>query len=112
MTIKQTLIAACGILALMLTGNLLLRTKPVQASPLSTTPTVTMVEAVETVLAANPGTAAIDVNLEHENNKLAWEVELNNDLEVYIDANTKEIVKTEQGWNLADVPFLANWMPN
>ncbi|MCX7594641.1 MAG: PepSY domain-containing protein [Fischerella sp.] len=112
MIIKQAIIAACGIAALIIGGNWLLRNKPVQASPHNTVPSVTMVEAIEKVLAANPGTAAIDVNLEHVNNNLAWEVELNNDLEVYIDANTKEIVKTEQGWNLTDVPLLANWMPN
>ncbi|RUT02010.1 hypothetical protein DSM106972_060850 [Dulcicalothrix desertica PCC 7102] len=112
MTIKQTIMAACGILAVMLGANWFLRTQPVQASTDDTVPAITMVEAVETVLAANPGTKAIDVNLERENNNLAWEVELNNDLEVYIDANTKEIIKTEQGWDLKDVPFLANWMPN
>ncbi|NJL10124.1 MAG: PepSY domain-containing protein [Calothrix sp. SM1_7_51] len=68
-----------------------------------------MVQAVEKVLNANPGTAAVDVNLEHANNKLAWEVVLNNNLEVYIDANTREIIKTEQGWNLAELPFMNNW---
>jgi hypothetical protein len=112
MGIKQTIIAACGVVALSLVGSWFFRTRPVQASPDNTAPAVTMVEAIETVLAANPGTAAIDVNLEHVNNNLTWEVQLNNDLEVYIDANTKEIVKTEQGWNLADVPLLTNWMSN
>ncbi|MBD2778498.1 PepSY domain-containing protein [Iningainema tapete] len=109
MGIKQTIMAG-GVLVV-LVGSWFFRNRLVQASPDNTAPAVTMVEAIETVLAANPGTAAIDVNLEYENNNLAWEVKLNNDLEVYIDANTKEIVKTEQGWNLADVPLLA-WLPN
>lgn len=67
---------------------------------------VSLVQAVETVLAANPGTTAVDATLIHENNALVWEVKLNNDLEVSIDANTNQIVRTEQGWNLTDVAFI------
>ncbi|HAA29212.1 MAG TPA: hypothetical protein DCE56_17820 [Cyanobacteria bacterium UBA8553] len=72
---------------------------------------VSLVQAVETVLAANPGTTAVDATLAKENNKRVWEVKLNNDLEIYIDANTNQIVRTEQGWNLTDVPFLGAWIP-
>ncbi|NJL36723.1 MAG: PepSY domain-containing protein [Leptolyngbyaceae cyanobacterium RM2_2_4] len=77
------------------------------------TPTVSLKEAVGTVLAANPGTVAVDATLERENGGWAWEVELDNDLEVYIDAETNQIVKTEQGWDLGDVPVLSGFLlPN
>ncbi len=72
------------------------------------TPAISLNEAVETVLAANPGTAAMDATLKRESNNWAWEVKLNNDLEVYIDANTNQIIKTEQGWDLGDIPLLSS----
>lgn len=72
------------------------------------TPAISLSEAVETVLAANPGTAAVDATLKRESNNWAWEVKLDNDLEVYIDANTNQIIKTEHGWNLGDIPLLSS----
>lgn len=71
-----------------------------------------LVQAVETVLAANPGSAAVDAILERENNMLVWEVELDNDLELYMKANTNQIVKTKQNWDFTDIAFLGRWIPS
>lgn len=96
MEIQQKIVGAVGVVALILGGSLWLKTRPVQASRHDTAPTVTITQAIETVQAVNPGTTVIDINLERENNKLAWEAELNNGLEVYVDANTREIIKTDK----------------
>ncbi len=109
---QQKIVGAVGVIALILGGSLWLKPRPVQASHHETAPTVTITQAIETVQAANPGTKVIDVNLERENNKLAWEAELDNDLEVYVDANTREIIKTEKPSNLADLNFLKDWIAN
>lgn len=109
MRIKHTILAGVGLLSIIIGGNWWLKTRPAKAFNENTAPKVSMVEAIEKVLNSNPGTAAVDVNLSYENNQLAWEVILNNDLEVYIDANSKEIIKTEQAWNLAEIPFIGNW---
>jgi hypothetical protein len=107
--IKQSILALIGVFVLILGGNWWFRTKAANAFMNNNTPPkVSMIEAVEKVLDANPGTVAVDVNLEHENQQLAWEVVLNNNLEVYIDVNTKEIIKTEQGWNIAKVHLIDN----
>ena len=45
--------------------------------------------------AANPGTTALDVELENENGALVYEVELDNGLEVMIDAANGNILGTE-----------------
>lgn len=109
MAIPRIIISALGGGILIATGAWWYKTQTAQAALDKKPPAISMIQAVETVLAANPGTTAMDVNLENENNKLAWEVELNNDLEVYVDANNQEIIKTEQPWNLANVKA---WMPN
>lgn len=104
---------ACAIAAgvLLIGGTLWFKPKEAQALPHNTAPSVSLVQAVETVLEANPGTAAVDATLERENNILAWEVELDNNLEVYMNANTNQIVKTKQNGNFADISFLGEWMP-
>lgn len=112
MDIRKILIGTASASLLLMSGAWFLKAQNAQALSNTPVPKVGLTEAVETVLTANPGTTAVDVNLETEKNVLAWEVELNNDLEVYIDANTGEIIHTEQGWNLADIPLLQNWLPN
>lgn len=107
MNANQKIAGAIGAGVLIIGGALWFKSKEAQAS----LPSVSLVQAVETVLAANPGTAAVDVTLERENNMLVWEVELDNNLEVYMNANTNQIVKTEQNGNFADIPFLGEWMP-
>lgn len=108
MGIKGIIITTLGGGLLLAGGAWFYKTQTAEAAFSKTPPAISMVKAVETVLAANPGTTAMDVNLERENNNLAWEVELNNGLEVYVDANNQEIVKTEQPWRLANVK---DWMP-
>lgn len=112
MNANRKIAGALGAGVLMIAGALWFKPKEVQASPHNTAPSIKLTQAVETVLAANPGTAAVDVTLERENNQLVWEVELDNDLEVYVNAATNQIVKTEQNWDIADIPFLGEWMPN
>lgn len=112
MNAKQKLAGTLGAMLLLIGGGFWLKTKEAQASPHNTAPSISLVQAVETVLAANPGTAAIDATLEQENNVLAWEVELDNDLEVYVNASTNQIIKSEQNWDLADIPYLGEWLPN
>ena len=109
MRIKHPILVGVGLLTIIIGGNWWLKTRPAKAFDDNKAPKVSMVQAIEKVLKANPGTAAVDVNLEYAHNQLAWEVVLNNNLEVYIDINTKEIIKTEQGWNLAEVPLIGNW---
>jgi hypothetical protein len=106
MEIKKIILTTLGGGILFVGGAWWYKTQTVQAAPSKKTPAISMIQAVETVLNANPGTTAMDVNLESENNKLAWEVQLNNDLEVYVDANNQQIIKTEQPGNLAKVPFV------
>ena len=95
---------AAGVL--LIGGTLWFKPKEAQALPHNTAPSVSLVQAVETVLAANPGTAAIDATLERENNMLVWEVELDNDLEVYMKANTNQIVKIKHNWDFTEISFL------
>lgn len=112
MSTNQKIAGVLGIGVLIVSGALWLKPREAHASPHNTAPSISLIRAVQTVLAANPGTAAVDVTLERENNQLVWEIELDNDLEVYVNANTNEIVKTEQNWDFADIPFLGEWMPN
>jgi uncharacterized membrane protein YkoI len=46
--------------------------------------------------AGNPGTKALDVELENENGTLVYEVELDNGLEVIVDAGNGKILGTER----------------
>jgi hypothetical protein len=77
-----------------------------------TSPQITVVEAIEEVLSANPGTTATNADLERDRNTLIWKIVLNNDVTVSIDANTKRIVKSEQAWSLRKVPILAELVQN
>jgi len=58
--------------------------------------TITPEEAEAAALAANPGATVIDVELENENGALVYEVELDNGLEVMVDASDGAILGTEQ----------------
>ena len=53
-------------------------------------------EARATAEAANPGTKALEVELENENGTLVYEVELDNGLEVMVDAANGNILGTER----------------
>ncbi|RUT02012.1 hypothetical protein DSM106972_060870 [Dulcicalothrix desertica PCC 7102] len=112
MVIKQEIVGAVGVISLILGGSLWLETRPAHASHHDKVPTVTITQAIETVQAANPGKTVTDISLEHENNKLAWEAELNNGSEVYVDANTRQIIKTEEARNLVDFSFIKDWITN
>lgn len=112
MSANRKIAGAIGAGVLMISSALWFKPREVQASPHNAAPSISLVQAVQTVLAANPGTAAVDATLERENNLKVWEIELDNDLEVYVDASTNQIVKTEQNWDFADIPLLGEWMPN
>ncbi|KJH70039.1 PepSY domain-containing protein [Aliterella atlantica] len=112
MNAKQKIASAIGAGVLLMGGALWFKPKEAQASPHNTAPSISLVQAVETVLAANPGATAIEANLERDRNTLAWEIELDNDTEVYVNANTNQIVRTEQKWNVSNIPFLGEWIPN
>ncbi|NJL57992.1 PepSY domain-containing protein [bacterium] len=113
MRINKQFIGAISVGVVLLGAVFWNKARGVQAFWDKPTPTVSLNEAVETVLAANPGTVAVDATLERESGGWAWEIELDNDLEVYIDAETNQIVKTEQGWDLGDVPLLSGFLlPN
>ncbi len=58
--------------------------------------TITPEEAKAAALAANPGTTAIEVEMDNESGTSAYEVELDNGLEVQVDANNGAILGTEQ----------------
>jgi hypothetical protein len=47
-------------------------------------------------LAANPGATVVEVDLEDENGALVYEVELDNGLEVMVDASDGTVLGTEQ----------------
>lgn len=96
---------------IMIVGVVWYKTNLAQALSDNARPPVSLVQAVETVLAANPGTIAIDAELQREQTGLAWKVQLNNDLYIFIDANTNQIVKTEQPWKLEDTPLLGSLIP-
>lgn len=53
-------------------------------------------EAKAAALAANPGTTAIEVELENENGALVYEVELDNGQEVMVDASDGTVLGSEQ----------------
>ena len=67
-----------------------------QASTLLSDPAITADEAKAAALEAYPGTNAVEVELERENGTLVYEVELDNGLEVAVDANDGAILGTEQ----------------
>lgn len=57
---------------------------------------ITADEARAAAEAANPGTKALEVELENENGTLVYEVELDNGLEVMVDAANGDIQGTER----------------
>ncbi len=108
MKVTKNLLRTLGVTTLVIVGALLFNNRPAQASSNSKVPAVTMSQAIETVLTANPGRDVIGVSVEREDDKLAWEVELDNNLEVYVDANNGKIIKTEAtqvSWNLEDLKY-------
>ena len=68
-------------------------------------------EAKVAAEAVSPGAAATHVGLEHEGGKDVYEVQLDNGMEVEIDATTGEILATEQsddGDDANDAPDALN----
>lgn len=68
-------------------------------------------EAKAAAEAVSPGAAATHVGLEHEGGKDVYEVQLDNGMEVEIDATTGEILATEQsddGDDANDAPDALN----
>lgn len=57
---------------------------------------ISLQQALQTAVAANPGTSAVGVSLSNENGFLVYSVALNNGLDVKIDAGTGRIVHTEK----------------
>lgn len=55
---------------------------------------VTVEQARAIAEAANPGTTAVEVNFEQEDGTQRYEVELNNGLEVMVDATSGEIISS------------------
>ena len=65
-----------------------------ETAPVSTG--ITAEEAQSIAEAANPGAATLFVEFDRGWGRDIWEVELDNDLDVQVDANTGEILGTEQ----------------
>jgi hypothetical protein len=59
--------------------------------------TITPEEAKDAALAANPGTAVVQVDLDDEGDAPVYEVELDSGLDVKVDANSGAVLGTEQG---------------
>ena len=57
---------------------------------------ITADEAKNIVEAANPGAATLEVEFDREGGQDIWEVELDNNLDVKVDANSGAILSTEQ----------------
>lgn len=57
---------------------------------------ITAEQAQAIVEAANPGIATLNVEFDRESHKEVWEVELDNGLDVKVDATTGEILSTEK----------------
>ena len=67
-----------------------------EAAALSVLATITPEDAKAKALLANPGAAAVQVELDNENGALVYSVELDNGLDVKVDAVTGTILYTEQ----------------
>jgi uncharacterized membrane protein YkoI len=67
-----------------------------QASTLFSNPVITADEAKAAVLEAYPGTNAVEAELEREHGNLVYEVELDNGLEVLVDADTGAVLGLDQ----------------
>jgi hypothetical protein len=87
-----------GILAV-LAVTLLVGSMAISAFAQTSTPpqaSITPEEAKAAVLAANPGTTAVEVDLDREGGVQAYEVKLDNGLEVKVDASNGTILGTDQ----------------
>ncbi len=67
-----------------------------EATALADLATITPEQAKDAALAANPGTAVVKVELDNENGALVYSVELDNGLDVKVDAGDGAILHTEQ----------------
>jgi uncharacterized membrane protein YkoI len=67
-----------------------------EATALQGMATLSADEAKAAAEAANPGTTAIQVELDNENGVLVYSVELGNGLDVKVDAGNSQILHTEQ----------------
>lgn len=57
---------------------------------------ISLPQAIQTAVNANPGTSAVGISLGNENGFLVYSVTLNNGLDVKVDAGTGKIVHTEK----------------
>lgn len=57
---------------------------------------ITADQAKEAALAASPGAAVAQVELDNENGNLVWSVEFTNGIEMKVDAGNGQVVHTEQ----------------
>ena len=73
-----------------------------EAAALQELATISPEEAQATAEAANPGSTATEVELDDENGSLVYSVELDNGLEVQVDAGDGTILHTEQAGDEAD----------
>ena len=67
-----------------------------EAAALAGLATITTEQAKAAALEANPDATVVEVELGDENGALVYEVELDNDLEVKVDAGNGAILSTEQ----------------
>jgi uncharacterized membrane protein YkoI len=70
-----------------------------QSQPDDVVPTntgITADEAKKIAEEANPGATALEVDFDHEGGKDMWEIELSNNVEVEVDANSGSILATKQ----------------
>jgi uncharacterized membrane protein YkoI len=67
-----------------------------EAAALADSATITPEQAKAAALEANPGATVVKVELGNENGALVYEVELDNGLEVKVDAGNGAILSTEQ----------------
>ncbi len=67
-----------------------------EAAALAGLASITPEEAKAAALAANPGTTVVEVELDNENGALVYSVELDNGLDVKVDAGSAAVLHTEQ----------------
>jgi uncharacterized membrane protein YkoI len=70
-----------------------------EAAALQVKATITSAQAEAAALAANPGTTVVKTGLDNENGVLVYSVELNNGMDVKVDAGNGNILHTEQAGN-------------
>jgi len=85
-----------GALAVALLAGSLLVGSAFAQGPTPPQATITAEEAKDAALAANPGTAVIQAELDDEGGAPVYEVELDSGLDVKVDANSGAILGTEQ----------------